>query len=113
MTCFNHKLFPDSFTIFYSDRVSSTKSRGGGVLIAISSRVNTFKCTYDLQLYEECIWVEISTQNGRSLLTGNHYFPPDINWTLFLIIFVLYRKALILKNHSVLLIGDFNAPNFD
>ena len=33
--CFNHKLSPDSFTIFHSDRVSSTKSRGGGVLIAV------------------------------------------------------------------------------
>ena len=33
--CFNHKLFSHSFTIVNSDRISSTKSRGGGVLIAI------------------------------------------------------------------------------
>jgi hypothetical protein len=33
--CFDHKLFPDPFTIFHSDRVSSTKSKGGGVPIVI------------------------------------------------------------------------------
>jgi hypothetical protein len=73
--CFDHKLLPDSFTIFCSDRVSSTKSRGGGGIIAISSRVRTFKHRYDLQFYEERVWVEIPTQNGRSLLIGNHYSP--------------------------------------
>jgi hypothetical protein len=36
---FDHKLFPDFFTIFRSDRVSSTKSMVGAVLIAVSSRV--------------------------------------------------------------------------
>jgi hypothetical protein len=65
-------VFPNSFTIFRSDRVSSTKSSGGCVLIAISFRVRTFKRKYDLQLYEECVWVEISTQNDHSLLIGNH-----------------------------------------
>jgi len=33
--CFDHKLYPDSFTILCSDRVSSTKFKVGGVLIAI------------------------------------------------------------------------------
>ena len=30
--CFYHKRFPDVFTIFFSDRVSSSKSMAGGVL---------------------------------------------------------------------------------
>jgi hypothetical protein len=33
--CFDYKLFPYPFTILRSDIVSSIKSRGGGVLIAI------------------------------------------------------------------------------
>jgi hypothetical protein len=97
--CFDHKLFPDSFTIFRSDRFSSTKSRGGGVLIAVSSRVRTSKGRY-LQFDGECVGVEISTQNGRSLLIGNHYSPPPptiLNRNTFLNIFVLWRKTLILK----------------
>ena len=30
---------------------------------------------YDLQFYDKCIWVKISTQNGRSVLTGNQCSP--------------------------------------
>jgi len=57
-----------SSSIFHSDRVSSTKSRGVGVLTAISSRVPTCKHRYDIQFYDECVWVEIFTQSGRSYL---------------------------------------------
>jgi hypothetical protein len=54
----NIKFFSDSFTIYHSHRVSSNKSSGGGgVLIAVSSRIPTFKRSYDLQLYEECVLV--------------------------------------------------------
>jgi hypothetical protein len=74
--CFDQNVFPESFTIFCSDRVSSTKSKGGGFLIAVSSRACTFKCRYDLQFYHECTWVKISTQSSPSLLIGNDY-PPD------------------------------------
>jgi exonuclease III len=111
--CFDHKLFPDSCTIFRSDRVSSTKSRGGGVLTAVSSRVRSFKRRYDLQFYEECVWFEISTQNGRSLLIGNHYFPPDIKSEIMPKYLCSLEKTLDNRNHYVLLIGDFNVPNFD
>jgi hypothetical protein len=51
--CF--EIFPNNFTIFLSDRVSRTKSRGGGDPIAISSRIRMFKCNYDLSLYDECV----------------------------------------------------------
>jgi hypothetical protein len=50
--CLNHKLFPVYFTIFISGRVSSSIFRGGGVLIAVSSRIRDYKRKYDLQLYE-------------------------------------------------------------
>jgi hypothetical protein len=116
--CLDQHLFPDSFTIICSDCVSSTKSKGGGVLTAVLSKACTFKCRYELQFYHECIWVKISTQSSHSLLNGNDYLPPPPtpipNRILFLNIFVLWRKILILKI-SVLLIGDsmFNAPNFD
>jgi hypothetical protein len=59
--CFNSKQLPDSFITFCFDRVSSTKSGGGSVVIVISSRVCTCKHKYDLQFYEECMSVQIST----------------------------------------------------
>lgn len=50
--CFDKILFRNYFTIFGSDRVSSSKSRGGGVLIAVSSRVPTCNNRHGLQ----CLW---------------------------------------------------------
>jgi hypothetical protein len=87
----NYKQFPDSFTIFHSGRVSSTKSRGGGVLIAIWSRVPTFKRRYDLQLYEECFGSKFPPKTAVVYLLVIT-FPLIPNQTLFLNIFVLCRK---------------------
>ena len=52
---FDHNLFRDNFYIFLSDRVSSSKSRGGSVLIAVSSKPRACKRRYDLQFYDECV----------------------------------------------------------
>jgi len=41
--CFDHKRFPDVFTIFLSDRVSSSKSMAGGVLWRFSLEFETLK----------------------------------------------------------------------
>jgi hypothetical protein len=35
--CFDCNLFPENVHIFRSDRVSSSKSRGGGILISVPS----------------------------------------------------------------------------
>jgi hypothetical protein len=75
--CYDHNLFPDCCTVFRFDRASVNKTHGGGVLIALSSTVRSYKCRYDLEYCDECVWVEISTLDGLNLLIGNHYFPPD------------------------------------
>jgi hypothetical protein len=74
-SCFDHNLFPDSYTVFCSDRVSGNKTRGGGMLTALSSRIHSFKRRYDLESCDECVWIEISTLDSINLLIGNHYFP--------------------------------------
>jgi hypothetical protein len=75
--CYNHNLFPDCYTVLRSDRASVNKTRGGGVLIALSSRVRSYKRRYDLEYCDERVRVEIPTLDGFNLLIGNHYFPPD------------------------------------
>jgi hypothetical protein len=77
--CYNHNLFPDSYAILRSDMVSANKTRGGGVLTALYRTIRYFKRRYDLELYEESVWVEIPTSDGLNLLIGNHYFPLDTN----------------------------------
>lgn len=75
--CLDHNLFPDSYTVLRSDRMSANKTRGGGVLTALSSKIRSFKRRCDLESYNECVWVEIPTLDNQNLLIGNHYFPPD------------------------------------
>jgi hypothetical protein len=87
--CFDHNLFPDSYKVLRSDRVSANKTRGGGVLTALSSRTRSFKRRYDLESYDECVWVEISTQDNQNLPIGNHYFPLIPNLKSLPIIFPL------------------------
>jgi hypothetical protein len=96
--CFDHKLFPDSFTTFRSDSGSSTNPRGG-VVIAVSSRIGTFKRSYAFQFYEECVRFEIFTQNARSLLTDNHYFSPDTKPDALSKYFCSLEKNVDTKNH--------------
>jgi hypothetical protein len=64
------------FHIFRFYRVRISKSRGGGVLIAVFPKSRACKRRNDLQYYDECVWVEIPTQNGLSLLVGYLYFSP-------------------------------------
>ena len=47
--CYDQNLFPDGFIIFRSDRIHATKKRGGGVLMAVSPKFNSFKRRHDLQ----------------------------------------------------------------
>jgi hypothetical protein len=50
---------------------------------------------YDLQFYEECVWVVISTVE-ENLRIGNHFSPPDgLPNSIFM--YFLYRINLILK----------------
>lgn len=110
--CFDHKLFPDSFTIFLPNRASSTKSRGTAVLIAVSSRVRTFKNKYELRFYDKCVWLEISTQVDAVYLLVIA-IPPDTKLAVISEYFCTLEKNLSTKNHSALLIGDLNFSNFD
>jgi hypothetical protein len=52
--CYDHNLFPDCYTVLRSDRVPVNKTRGGGVLIALSSKVRFYKRWCDLEFCEEC-----------------------------------------------------------
>jgi hypothetical protein len=53
------------------------KAHGGGVLTAITTSLGSCSHRYDLGLCSECVWVEIPTADGISMLIGNHYFSPE------------------------------------
>jgi hypothetical protein len=60
--------FQDCYAVSRSERAYVNKTHGGGVLIAISSRVRFRKRRHDLESCDECVWVEIPTPNGLNLL---------------------------------------------
>jgi hypothetical protein len=93
--------------------VSANKTRGGGVLIALSSRIRSFKRRYDLELYDECVWVQLPTLDSLNLLIGNQYFPPDTKPEVITNYFRSLENKLDTHNFRVIMVGDFNTPGFD
>jgi hypothetical protein len=75
--CYNHNVFINRHTVYRSDRPYINKARGGGVFTVITASLGSCSRRYDLELCSECVWDEIPTSDGISILTGNHYFPPD------------------------------------
>jgi hypothetical protein len=111
--CYDHNLFPDCYTVLRSERPSVNKTLGGGVLIALSSRVRSYKRRHNLEYCEECVWVEIPTLDGFNLLIGNHYFPPDAKSENIATYFRFLENYLDTHNFRVIMVADFNTPGFD
>jgi hypothetical protein len=111
--CFNQNLLPETYLVYSADRVSAAKSRGGCSLIAISNSVSGVVRRADLELVEECVWIEMSTTDGYNLLIGNHYFAPDTSVDTIKRYFCSLEYILDTYNFRVLLVGNFNVPGFD
>jgi hypothetical protein len=83
------------------------------VLTELSSSIRSFKRRYDLESYDECVWVEIPTLDSLHLLIGNHYFPTDTKPEVITNYFHTLEDRLDTKNFRVVMVGDFNTPGFD
>jgi hypothetical protein len=59
--------FPCLHTVYRSDRWCANRMCGGGVFIAVSHEVRSFKRRCDLEFFEEYVWVEIPTRGGFKL----------------------------------------------
>jgi len=72
----NSEFGPICFQIFRLDRNSNTnpRSRGGGILIAISSNLNAPLITTDVNCIEQ-LFIVLSFDSSRFLI-GAVYFPP-------------------------------------
>jgi hypothetical protein len=89
------------------------KSRCGGVLTAITASLGSCSRRYDLELCSECVWVEIPSADGISMLIGNRYFPPDTKPEVITDYFHHLENTLDTNNTRVILLGDFNVPGFN
>jgi hypothetical protein len=104
-----HKFFPETYTVYRSDRYFHDKLRGG-VLTAVSNIFFGVKRRPDLDFFHESVWVAFTLSDGRNVLFGNRYFAPDIKVN---IINNLLENSFDTLNYRILFLGDFNVPGFN
>lgn len=72
--------YPEAYDVFRSD--SDYKAvglrYGGDVLIALCDAVPVLR-RFDLQVYSECVWIEVKIAGGRHLLVGNYFLPASMS----------------------------------
>ena len=75
---YSAQLFGNLFTVFRCDRnsLNSRKSRGGGVLIAVSARLNAFIDPAPICNTLEQIWVRVKLPH-QMISVGVIYLPPN------------------------------------
>jgi hypothetical protein len=80
--------------VFRADRdyITSGATHGGGALIAVSKLFHGFKWRLDIEIINECVWIEIPTKDNYNLLLGNHYIAPDCKSRLLKIILTFWNK---------------------
>jgi hypothetical protein len=108
----DHDLFPEYYTAVCSDWESVNDTHDGSVLIALSSRVHSYKCHYCLESCDECTWVEIPTSDCPPVFI-DYYFPPDTIPDVITNYFCFLENKLDTHNFLVIIVGDFNSPGFD
>jgi hypothetical protein len=73
---FNHNLFSNACSSFRADRhyTDFNLTRGDGVLIAVHHSISGCIWKYDLEVTNECVWIEIPVNDGFSSHVVNQYF---------------------------------------
>ena len=99
-------LFPAHYNVFRCDRQGK---RGGGVLIAVNSKLNAKPILYFDQNIE-AIWLEIEYENCNKFIIGNSYLPPNLDNLTY----INYLEQIINyfenSKHKLVIAGDFNLP---
>lgn len=73
----NKDFFPPSFQVFRRDRDTGAtgKTRGGGVVLALSDEFECRRLT-EFETSNEDVWVEVKSKSTK-FLAGCVYFPPN------------------------------------
>ena len=109
------QLFGDHFNVYRRDRsiANSIRTRGGGVLIAVSNTLDSGLIRDDRFTSIETIWVKIKLLS-RNVFVGAVYIPPERRHdcsTMQLHLDAAECAATIADPTDVLLmLGDFNQP---
>lgn len=115
---FDYELLDSRYTIFRRDRSSSssTKTEGGGVLVAILKKhLPVRKLKWEST--GEDLWIVVKVKKGNStvpLCICTLYNPPPVTYSSLDSMVTNLTEVIqhkIPKNSLLLLVGDFNLPN--
>lgn len=110
---FSTQLFGALYTVFRTDRSNenSRKSRGGGVLIAVSSKLNSYVDPAPISRALEQLWIVVKNLN-HAISIGVIYLPPDRKYDTVLISEHVNSlgsvSARLNPDTPALLFGDYN-----
>lgn len=114
----NAELFPDYFRTFRDDRdfINTNTTRGGGVLLALNPEINSIKL--DLSAIKSSVkHIDIVGAKITVSFTTVYiivlYIPPNTSAYDYDLLFDNLLLLEFLYNQKVLLIGDFNLPNYN
>ena len=104
------EFMPSGFTCFRKDRTRN----GGGVMVAIRSCYPAS----EVEINADCenIWVSVSLRNGRKVVIGSFYRPPNLGVEPLEHLQVALdsiKQQFRSSNKVLILGGDFNAPNIN
>jgi hypothetical protein len=111
---YNNEILDARYSIYRNDRnaLNSIKGRGGGVMLAVSSKYESLQLTNVNKEVEE-IWVKIIT-GKRDLILCCVYLLPKSDLSKFSSHIVSLQN--ICNNHpdsDIIVLGDFNLPNIE
>ena len=111
----NSELIPKEFHVFRADRdfIATRRKRGGGVLLAVHNKFKVVRIELSKPKFPSLVDVVGCKINchSQSICILTMYVPPDIPVTDFEY-FVECLENYALQYPNLLLIGDFNVPNF-
>jgi len=82
------------------------------VLIYISEGLSCKASNVSIILYDiDTVWVDLNDQQGRKLIVGNVYRPPNVCSEQDELLCKLIKETCQAK--EVILMGDFNLPNIN
>lgn len=114
---FNSELFPDSYVVHRKDRKFQTmnQQQGGGVLLALKNCIKSEildVSSFDINFPAIDLLAVKCSINCKSIIVLVLYMPPSIALIDFELFFDSLEQYDILQANSVVLLGDFNVPNF-
>jgi len=95
----------DNYYFFRRDRISDTKTKGGGILIYIRNEFKAINVsdTYDPNI--DYMWVKLISVSSNITYAGFFYRPPDASEEQLKF---LIEKMCKFKTVNTIIIGDFN-----